>query len=84
MKRVSKSMTRWVAIFRSWNADGSLYEHVIFDDCTPRLFGTRREAREWIEEKYGYIKVRRDLRVAPNRWRFPRTAKAVISIKTIR
>jgi hypothetical protein len=36
-----------------------------------RLFRTRREAREYIERRYGYIRHRPDLRAQPHGWHMP-------------
>lgn len=35
------------------------------------LFRTREECREFIKERYGYIKNRDDLRRPPHNWRMP-------------
>ncbi len=45
--------------------------HLINEKCLPALFRTRREARTFIDEKYGYIKERGDLREYPHFWRLP-------------
>ncbi|WP_299663915.1 hypothetical protein [uncultured Ruegeria sp.] len=43
------------------------------------LFKTRQECREFINERYGYIKSRPDLRRAPYSWRLPRPVRVVIT-----
>lgn len=55
-------------------------EHLIFEDLMPVLFLTRREARAWIEKKYGYIKTRKDLQSEPHCWRMPVAAKVSIEL----
>jgi len=47
----------------------------------PALFRTRRECRDYIKEKYGYIKNREDLREEPHGWRLPRPVKVEIVIQ---
>ena len=46
-------------------------EHLEFRDCRPIIFQTRKEAREYAEKKYGYIKTRKDVREFPHFWRMP-------------
>lgn len=72
----------WGAKWRSRNVLDGKREHLVTDHtgvrsppCTPVLFRTRREAREWIEERYGYIRGRPDLmgehcRI-PHGWKVP-------------
>ena len=36
-----------------------------------RLFRTRREARDAIEEQWAFLRDRPDLRAAPHHWRMP-------------
>ena len=51
--------------------DGDDQHLVRNSDCLPVLFKTRREAKAWIDENYGYIKTRKDLRAYPHGWRLP-------------
>ena len=44
-----------------------------------RLFRTRREAREYIEERMGYLRTREDLKAAPFHWRMPRAVKVIVT-----
>lgn len=53
----------------------------MWNGATPHLFITRREAREYIEKDYGYIKTRPDLRNAPHYWRLPKAVKVEIMLK---
>jgi hypothetical protein len=51
-------------------------EHIIRGkDCLPRLFKTRREAREFAETEYGYIRTRPDLQREPHGWTVPKSIK---------
>ena len=61
----------WGALWRSDNKLDGKRQHLINDLCLPVLFRTRREAREWIETRYGYIRKRDDLRMEPHGWQMP-------------
>jgi len=67
------TIIRWGAKWR----DREL-THLCFEDRLPKLFRTRAEARKWIEEKYGYIRTRPDLRTAPHWWKTPIAIKVRI------
>ncbi len=70
----------WGALWRSKNASVGVCQHIInHRDCLPALFMTRREARAFIDEEYGYIKTRRDLREEPHGWRLPVPVRVKIS-----
>lgn len=45
----------------------------------PTVFRTRSECRKFIEEHYGYIRQRPDLRSEPHGWRVPTAVKVIIS-----
>lgn len=62
----------WAAQWYSKNRLDGETRHIIYDDCLPALFRTRHECREYIKEKYGYIKSRQDLHQEPHGWRVPR------------
>jgi hypothetical protein len=71
------SIVRWGGLWKD-----RFSEHLLFEDRLPVLFRTRREARTWIEKKYGYIRKRKDLRVAPHYWRLPTAVKVTIEAKS--
>jgi hypothetical protein len=50
----------------------------------PVLFSSRALAREWIEDHYGYIKQRRDLRAEPHRWRMPQPVRVTVRLERVR
>ena len=60
------TVIRWGALWRDKES-----EHFLFENRIPMLFRTRREARAYIDERYGYIRQRKDLRQAPHFWRIP-------------
>lgn len=70
------SCVRWGGQWK--HSDG---DHILFENRIPALFRTRREARAYIEEKYGYIRRRPDLRAAPHHWRVPQAVRVEIRIK---
>lgn len=66
-----ESGVRWAALWRSDNELDGKREHIMFDQLMPKLFHTRQQARDWIAERYGYIKERPDLRGEPHGWKMP-------------
>lgn len=44
-----------------------------------RLFRTRRACRAYIEERYGYIRRRPDLKAEPFKWRMPRAVRVEVN-----
>jgi hypothetical protein len=67
--KVKDYTTRWGA---KWVQRGKFAsEHLMYEDLMPVLFLTRKDARAWIERKFGYIRTREDLRRAPHCWRLP-------------
>lgn len=56
---------------------------IMWRDCQPWLFRTRREAREARDQEYGYIRHRPDLRAAPHRWRLPDVVRVKVSIRRV-
>ena len=68
-------MTLWAL---EWNSRSNLdgeQSHFMYENLLPKVFKTRREARAWAKEKYGYIKTRPDLRAQPYGWRMPRPVR---------
>ena len=45
------------------------------------LFRTRTQARAYRDEKWGYIKTRKDLRAEPYGWRLPQVIKVNVTIR---
>ena len=70
----------WAAQWRSYNRKDGESRHLIHKDCLPKIFKTRRECRQYITVRYGYIKGRPDLRREPHGWRMPRPVKVCIVI----
>ena len=74
------TITRWGARWHDRSRLG-IGDHLLFEDRLPALFRTRREARAWINVKYGYIKHRKDLRSEPHMWRMPIAVRVEIREK---
>ena len=68
---------RWA--IRWHEADGPQY--FMWNGVQPYLFRTRREAREAINEEWGYVKYRADLRAPPCNWRMPRPVKVSVILE---
>jgi hypothetical protein len=75
-----KGRILWGALWYSKNRLDGVSCHIINENCLPMLFATRRKARKWLNEKYGYIKTRKDLRGKDYGWRFPRIVRLKISL----
>lgn len=56
--------------------------HLIYEDCLPVLFRTRREARKYAEKRFGYIKSRPDLRREPHCCRMPKAVRVRASVES--
>jgi hypothetical protein len=59
-------------------------EHLLYENLLPALFKTRREARAFIEKKYGYIRHRPDLRREPHGWRMPQPVRVTVAMADLR
>lgn len=73
-----RRIIRWGALWRSQNNLDGITEYIICVDCKPILFRTRQECRKWINEKYGYIGNRSDLKREPHGWKIPKAVKVKI------
>lgn len=72
---------RWAVKWRSRNRLDGITEHFMWAGTVPLLFLTRREARDYIRNLYGYIKDRPDLRAEPHGWRLPRAVKVHVHLR---
>jgi hypothetical protein len=83
--RLTDTVSRWGVMWYSKNEMDGVRKHLMYGwpDSTivPLLFRTRKEAREYIKEKWGYIKDSPDLRVEPHGWRMPRAVRVECSYK---
>ena len=58
----------WGALWRSSNHLDGETRYIMYSDGFPKMFHTRAKVREWIEENYGYIRLRSDLQEEPHGW----------------
>jgi hypothetical protein len=74
----------WGALFRSKNKLDGYNEYLIYkySECVPALFKTRREAIEYINKRYDYLRSRKDMRQEPHGWMIPQPVKVFITYKT--
>ena len=47
------------------------------------LFRTRQQARDFREERFGYLRDRPDLKAEPHGWRMPRVVKVKIIVQEV-
>ena len=71
-----ESAVRWAVRWR--NVGFSPSEHILYEDRMPVMFRTRAEARAYIDQKFGYIRTRKDLRTWPHCWRIPQPIRAKV------
>ena len=74
---------RWGLLWRSDNRLDGHTEHLLRHWRTydpglvnnPLLFRTRRQARAYRDEHFGYIRNRPDLKAEPHEWKLPKVVK---------
>lgn len=76
-------MNLWAGEWHSRNNLDGETRHLLYENYLPKVFRTRRQCREWINENYGYIRDREDLRQEPHGWRLPRAVKVEISVRVV-
>lgn len=74
-------MIRWAV---KWGSFGDDNGHWIADGCNYHLFRTKKDAKEFIREHYGYIAKRKDLRCNPHNWRMPKVIRVKVVLKEIK
>lgn len=74
---------RWGLLWRSYNLLDGERSYIMWDNGEPLLFRTRREARSYQRERYGYIAKRRDLRKEPHGWRMPLPVRVAVRITPV-
>lgn len=70
-------------MWRSHNRLDGKRRHYMNSNCMPLFFMTRRECRAYIQDAYGYIKKRDDLRAEPYGWRLPKAVRVEIILREI-
>jgi hypothetical protein len=80
LQKKLESAIRWGVRWR--NTGVSPAEHIMYENRLPVLFRTRSEARAWIDQTFGYIRKRKDLRSYPFCWRIPQPIRVkVVEVK---
>lgn len=75
---------RWAIRWHSKNSLDGRQRYLMWDYGTmPLLFKTRREAREYRNEKWGYIRDRKDLRSEPHGWRLPQVVRVRVTVEVL-
>ena len=70
-----QDLNKWGIEWYSQNNLDGVSRHLIFNNYVPVIFHTRKDARRYVNEIYGYIKTRPDLRKEPHGWRMPRVVR---------
>lgn len=82
--KLKRTERRWAAKWRSKNfIDGTTEHFIRFQEGQICVFTTRKDARDFITEKYGYIKDRPDLRKEPHGWKMPIPVRVEIRTREI-
>lgn len=76
------TLHRWAALWHS-HPGGVVEEHFLMESCEPMLFTSRQAAKDYIKRRYGYIAIRKDLRVEPHCWRVPRAVRVKITLEIV-
>jgi hypothetical protein len=70
-----KEIERWCILWSPGKKNKMTGDHIIFKDCIPKMFTSKKDCKKWIDQEYSYIKERKDLRAAPYYWRLPKPAR---------
>lgn len=74
------TVERWGVLWREESSLDGKREHLCFESLLPVLFVTRAQAREWANDRYGYIKTRPDLKAEPFGWKMPVPVRVTVSV----
>lgn len=75
--------TRWAIKWQSRNNLDGYTSHIIWNGLCPFLFRTRREAREFIAYRYGFINEHPELKQEPFGWFMPKAVKVRVTVKEL-
>ena len=70
----------WGLLWRSNNRLDGETAYLIHEHCLPVLFKTRQAARDYANQRFGYIKNTPDLQCEPHGWRFPTAVRVSVSL----
>lgn len=54
---------------------------IMWKNCYPLLFVTKKQAKEYADKEWGYLRKREDIRRAPHFWRMPKIIRITLSMK---
>lgn len=75
---------RWGILWNSKNRLDGVSRHLMWNHGpTPLVFKTRHEAREYRDERWGYIRTRKDLRIEPHGWRLPKVVRVMMTYEIV-
>ena len=69
----------WGVLWRSECRLDGVSSHLIHRNLLPAIFKTRKQAVDFIEKEYGYIRQRPDLKSEPHGWRMPKPVRVTIT-----
>lgn len=75
---MSQFKTLWAAEWHEKSQLDGERRYILWENLLPALFRSRKECREFIKKKYGYISTRQDLRQEPFGWRMPQPVKVKV------
>lgn len=75
---------RWGIQWHSQNSlDGDSKFFIWNSPTEPILFLTRKEAREYVKQKFSYIKERPDLQREPHGWKTPQVKRVKVELTEV-
>jgi hypothetical protein len=80
---VKETCERWGVQWYSVNRLDGITRRLIWGGGLPLLFRTRKDARDYVAERYGYIRHRPDLRAEPHGWRVPRAVRVEVTLRAL-
>ena len=78
MQTIIATEKRWAIQWRQENSLDGKRSYLLGVGDGYKTFRTRSQAREFIEERFGYIRNRTDLKAEPHGWKMPRAIKVTI------
>jgi len=83
MKKKIYKYLYWSVLWHSKNCLDGIKEYIVQENQLPVLFHTKREAKEYIKRRFGYIATRKDLRTEPHGWRMPKAIGIILMINKL-
>lgn len=81
MKKLKASRRAWaIKWFSDSSLDGPLQHFIGNGSKSIWIFNSRKNARDHIKERYGYIANRPDLRAQPHGWKMPCAVRVTVTV----